>query len=329
MLNAIDVEDTISFVAQHDSPMHYAAALSVLPKELLKEIWHSWGQSLYTLSNRFHASTDAVSVRFVQKTIEWYREAAFANRQTCWASLDTAQNHLMSHKDVFGAINNLLYDPHTVQDDMGFRYRDLPPGKLRADFPMCFDSVNNQTRWLERHMKRWTTTNSLGKSVYIELTEIRRLINAWGGPLARLLLDSFCISLGTVELSLPSKKYYWFVAGESQPKDSQRWTFDSLDEFDDGLSIPTGHQDTGYEDTGYEDMVDEDMNGSPEDFVGPFQESNDYSHRKWDLLETGTSTGNSIPRKLNWIPVHGSSRGGSKVAAEAQELARAGYEVEV
>ncbi|RCI17313.1 hypothetical protein L249_2614 [Ophiocordyceps polyrhachis-furcata BCC 54312] len=343
-LNAIDVEDAISFVAQHDSPIHYEALFSVLPKELLKEIWHSWGQTPHTLSNMFYASTDATSVRFVQTTIKWYREAARQKRQTCWPSLGAAQNHISVHRDVLGAINNLLYDPPTVQNDMGLRHLHLPPGELRKDTPICFDSGNNQTRWLTQNWPLWMIRHDSGQAVYASLATIRRHLDTWGGPLSRLLLGmlkepneyacnqrpksytdfldhleqvisrkkAFCISLGKARRRfIPDASHYWFVAGGTEVQDSQRWTFDPLVGWDDSSSVATENV---------------SMSGQPQKHDGAYQEKNDYSNRTWFR---STLVRKPFATNRHWVDVQGSSQGGSEVAREAQRMAQAGIEVEV
>ncbi|RDA93179.1 hypothetical protein CP533_3200 [Ophiocordyceps camponoti-saundersi (nom. inval.)] len=319
-------------------------------------MWYTWGESPHSLS-------DTKSVRFVQKTVKWYRQAAREKRQICWPSLDAAQNHLYVHEDVLGAINNLLLDPHTVKDDMGLRHLDLPAGEMRTDIPICFDYLNNQTQWLERHMPLWMTLDKSGKPVYHDLINIRKQVNAWGGPLPRLLLGmlreasqyachqhvrcarnqflpgppiqpkSYTDFLDDLKQVIRRENVFCISLGTARvrfiPDTSYYWF------------VAGGKQATDSQRWTFDPLIEVDeplavvsvnasTNGSPQICKGSFQEKNDYSHRRWDEPQTIRKyVRRPGLEKSKWINVQGSSQGGSDVAREAQVMAQAGLEVEV
>ncbi|PFH58754.1 hypothetical protein XA68_13274 [Ophiocordyceps unilateralis] len=359
LLDSIDAQDERSFVAQYDSPIHYEALFSVLPREMLKEIVYAWNLNPYSLSHDLHASTNSPArFRFVQRTIQWYRNAAHTRRQVCWPSLDVIAYPFARHKDVLGTINNFLLDPLLVEDNMGFRHLDLPPGEPRDDVPICFGPDQNETRWLEQRLPLWMAIPGTPES-YAQLHVIRRVVNTWGGILPRLILamlkekelyfceqrarcvrnyipgkpilpTSYTAFLDFLRRAVDRKHVFCFALGKIErsrlPDPDYYWFVSGEGQLTERERQLFGSLAEWKEDALVPaELAETTAIGGPQNLKGRFEGENYYSHRKWDqpLVDE------HYPGRSGWVKVGGSSQGGSATAAEAQDKLRSGVEVEV
>ncbi|PHH74287.1 hypothetical protein CDD80_3187 [Ophiocordyceps camponoti-rufipedis] len=359
LLDAVDVQDPLTFVAQHDSPLHYEALFSVLPKELLKEIHFAWNLNPHSLSKSLCSSAYPTPTVFIQRTMQWYRNAAHAQRQICWPKLEMVEHPSVQHKDVLGAINNLIFDPLLVENDMGLRHLDLPPGDLRSDVPICFGPENNATKWLEHRIPLWRAYRS-DPPLYVDLSDIRRVVNTWGGVLPRLLLGmlkdtdqyhcdqrarcvrnyvpgepilprSYSVFLDFIWKAIEKKHVFCISLGKvsrnRQANPNHYWFVSGEGQLTEKERHLYGSLAEWKEDVVAAAMEPQIAFGGPQSYHGRFDEGNDYSNRRWD--EPFRFLQDNVPGRSRWVLVGGSSQGGSNTAAEAQDKLRAGHELEV
>ncbi|KAF4589852.1 hypothetical protein GQ602_003741 [Ophiocordyceps camponoti-floridani] len=192
VLESIQVKDHSSFKAQYIDTIHLQAVFSVLPVHLLVAIDKDWSLNSYDLAELLAQEQRHTSDTWhLRQAIEFYRKASRQRRNVCWIS--DVRGYVGIHKNVLGAINNLLLSPMSAAGyNMPRRLGGLPSGLLREDKPICFSSKDNvQAEWFKSHLpalhvkrpnfQEDATTN------YLDFSKMLNETDTWAGTLGRVV----------------------------------------------------------------------------------------------------------------------------------------------
>ncbi|RCI16334.1 hypothetical protein L249_3166 [Ophiocordyceps polyrhachis-furcata BCC 54312] len=195
VLDSIDVSDDARFKAQYINPIYLHTLFSVLPVELLIAINTNWHLNTYRLAELLSEEQQySPDTRTLRESIDFYREASINEIKVCWLSNLTIQHQY--HKNVLGAVNNLLISYESAEWDMPRRPRYLPPGELRQDRPICLSADDVQARWFEKHLPalRRDKFQEDDTSPYFDLMKMKIETYTWAGTFGRIVQEAICKS---------------------------------------------------------------------------------------------------------------------------------------
>ncbi|PHH61494.1 hypothetical protein CDD81_341 [Ophiocordyceps australis] len=167
-----------------DSALSYQALFSVLPDDMQLDIWKNWNANQHHLGAVLYMEELSQQRDFIRESYAWYVSAAREAKSVCW-HLDFG-NQLPYHQSTLGAVNDLLVAPEWERYDMPRRLPDLPPGKLRIDYPICYNKTGLQYQWL-RNQVRWMTTTTDAEAPYHSLKDLTADYLAWPGTIGKVM----------------------------------------------------------------------------------------------------------------------------------------------
>ncbi|RDA86166.1 hypothetical protein CP532_3009 [Ophiocordyceps camponoti-leonardi (nom. inval.)] len=195
VLDSIDVTDHSRFSAQYINPLYLHALFAVLPVELLVAINTNWHLNTYKLAELLSEEQQhATNTRNLRDSIKFYRQASSTGMRMCWQSNLTIQNRY--HKNVLGAINNLLISYESAEWNMPRRPMFLPPGELRHDRPICLSADDVQARWFRKHLPALHRAKFQEDATtpYLDLRKMRNETYTWAGTFGRIVYKVICKS---------------------------------------------------------------------------------------------------------------------------------------
>ncbi|PFH57599.1 hypothetical protein XA68_14806 [Ophiocordyceps unilateralis] len=188
ILDSIEVEDHERFKAQYINAIHLQAVFSVLPANLLVAINTHWRLNTYDLAELLADDQRFTSSSWhLRWSIWYYRKASAMEEAACWISDVTGQVEL--HKNVLGAINNLLLSPHSANYNMPRRIKGLPSGLLREDRPICFAKNSLSARWFENHLPAIGRPGFQEDATlhYLDFAKMKNETDTWAGTFGRVV----------------------------------------------------------------------------------------------------------------------------------------------